>query len=62
MQSTHSLIIICIDRVSNQNRFYPQIFRLPVLKYCKLSWIRSVETGFLPFATTELSPIEYRFI
>jgi hypothetical protein len=29
------------------------------LKYCKLSWIGSVETGFLLFATTELSPIEY---
>ena len=42
--------------------FYHQIFRLPVLKYCKFSCksYRFPET--LPIATTEFSPIEYLVI
>ncbi|CAF1091440.1 unnamed protein product [Rotaria sordida] len=35
-----SLVIICVDFVPNQNIFYCQIFRLPILKYCNLSWRR----------------------
>jgi hypothetical protein len=34
--SVSSLTIIIIDPIKNQNQLYHRIFRLPVLKYCKI--------------------------
>ncbi|CAF1161919.1 unnamed protein product [Rotaria sordida] len=57
-----SLVINCIDNVQNKNTIYHQIFRLPVLKYCKLSLERNIEFNPLSIATSEFSPIEYFII
>ncbi|CAF0965056.1 unnamed protein product [Rotaria sordida] len=57
-----SLVIICVDFVPNQHIFYCQIFRLPILKYCNLSWRRIDRSNLLSFACNELSPIEYLII
>lgn len=57
-----SLVIDCIDNVKNQNDIYRQIFRLPVLKYCKLSLSELLNVVSLPISTTEFSPIEYLII
>jgi hypothetical protein len=55
-----SLVIICGDFVSNSSNLYRQIFRLITLKYCNLSWkSRGGSRLLLPFASTELSPIEH---
>ncbi|CAF1074519.1 unnamed protein product, partial [Rotaria sordida] len=58
----YSLIVSCTDNVQNNNIFYHQIFRLPVLKYCKLSLTRNSQSNSLSMATTEFSPIEYFII
>ncbi|CAF0843357.1 unnamed protein product [Rotaria sordida] len=54
-----SLIINCEDEVQNKNNLYKQIFRLPALKYCKLSLDESNQPEQLPIATKGSSPIEH---
>ncbi|CAF1539264.1 unnamed protein product [Rotaria sordida] len=39
-----SLIIIVVDCVENKNKLYRRIFRLPVLKYCKVKMTKFVES------------------
>ncbi|CAF3747870.1 unnamed protein product [Rotaria sordida] len=58
----YSLIVSCTDNVQNKNVFYHQIFRLSVLKYCKLSLTGNSQSNSLSMATTEFSPIEYFII
>ncbi|CAF4269405.1 unnamed protein product, partial [Rotaria sordida] len=53
----YSLIVSCTDNVQNKNIFYHQIFRLPVLKYCKLTLAGNAQSNSLPMATMEFSPI-----
>ncbi len=53
-----SLIINCRDPDQNKNNLYKQIFRLPVLKYCRLS-LYSNNFEPLPIATNKFSPIEH---
>ncbi|CAF1127888.1 unnamed protein product [Rotaria sordida] len=57
-----SLVIDCLDNVENKNVVFYQIFRLPVLKYCKLSLNEPFSLGSLPIATTEFSSIEHLVI
>ncbi|UJR18408.1 hypothetical protein I4U23_005313 [Adineta vaga] len=57
-----SLSITTLDPIKDKNPFYQQIFRLPFLKYCKLSFGESYFTGILPMATYEYSSIEYLII
>lgn len=56
-----TLIINCEDNVKNKNNLYDEIFRLPRLKFCKLSLNELIQSEPLPMATNEYSPIE-RFI
>ena len=53
-----SLILICTAYVPDRNNFYKQIFRLPYLKYCKLSIHAPRPPEQLASATNEYSPIE----
>ena len=55
-----SLTIAMIDHVSNKTNIYRQIFRLPVLKYCKISWSGSAwrDNSSLSECKDEFSPIE----
>ncbi len=57
-----SLVINCIDSVQNTDKFYRQIFRLPVLKYCKLSSEGGVSYMLRRVATNKYSSIEYLVI
>lgn len=56
-----SLTISTIDRTINRDIIL-QIFRLPVLKYCKLSIEESFQCGSLPIPTDNYSPIEHLII
>ncbi|CAF1253628.1 unnamed protein product [Rotaria sp. Silwood1] len=58
LPSLSSLIIHCIDNVQNKNIIYRRIFRLPVLKYCKLSLNEPFSLISLLIATNEFSSIE----
>jgi hypothetical protein len=58
LPSLSSLIINCRDPDANKNNLYKQIFRLPVLKYCRLS-LYSNNLEPLPIATNKYSPIEH---
>ena len=62
LTNLHSLIIIPCDTIDDQLKFYQSIFRLSVLKYCKLSF-QSAQ-NFLPISisTNELSSIEHLII
>ncbi|CAF4187660.1 unnamed protein product [Rotaria sp. Silwood2] len=62
LPNLHSLIIISIKSVRNLNNVYRQIFRLPALKYCKISLKECVESESLTIATDEISPIEHLVI
>jgi hypothetical protein len=57
-----SLIINCMDNIFFISDLYHQIFRLPTLKYCKLSFKTYTEWLPLPATTTKFSPIEYLVI
>ncbi len=53
-----SLVAVLIDPVTSLNTFYRSIFRLPALKYCKLSFQARPQTTSIRIATNESSPIE----
>lgn len=57
-----SVVITTVDKVKDKNMIYRQIFRLPALKYCKLSLLGCNDGEVLPFATNEYSPIEHLVI
>jgi hypothetical protein len=59
LPSLSSLDISCIDTQLNRNILYCEIFRLPVLKYCKISSDEHFQSPALPMATNEYSPIEH---
>jgi len=54
-----SLTLILTDCVEDKNKLYRRIFRLPVLEYCKLSLIKSIESDPLSIAADESSSIEH---
>lgn len=53
-----SLVAVLIDPVCSLNTFYRSIFRVPSLKYCKLSFQAQAQTTSILIATNESSPIE----
>jgi hypothetical protein len=57
-----SLVIIPMSRFGNPNDLYLQIFRLPSLKYCKISLKEHFENYPLPIAINVMSPIEHLVI
>ncbi|CAF1090391.1 unnamed protein product [Adineta steineri] len=58
-----SLVIILIDQVQQINKLYHQIFRLPVLNYCKISLLKeSIQSEPLPIETKEFSSIKHLVI
>ncbi|CAF1153630.1 unnamed protein product [Adineta steineri] len=59
LPSLSSLVIKPIDTHPNGNDLYRQIFRLPVLKYCNVTFNEAIFSESLPIATDkEVSPIE----
>ncbi|CAF1554585.1 unnamed protein product [Rotaria sp. Silwood1] len=62
LSSLVSLSIICIDNIDHPNDFYLQIFRLPILKYCKLSFSKNYKLKSIPMATNQYSSIEHLII
>jgi hypothetical protein len=57
-----SLIIDSEDNVENKSNLYTQVFRLPALKYCNLSFKEISRLELLPVAMKEFSPIEHLII
>ena len=58
-----SLTISSVGRFAEENNIYHYIFRLPTLKYCKLSIDEYfLSSNPLPFAVDFYSPIEYLII
>ena len=57
-----SLVINAVDHVTNKAMIYRQICRLPMLRYCKLSWPEWRMSEWLPICTDEYSPIEHLII
>ncbi|CAF1334247.1 unnamed protein product [Adineta ricciae] len=53
-----SLILTCKHQVENKSLIYEQIFRIPRLKYCRVSFDKTNKYDLLPLATNEFSPIE----
>jgi hypothetical protein len=54
-----SLVISTFNHRSNKNNIYHLIFRLPVLKYCKISFEDDWHTSPLPISVNEFSSIEH---
>jgi hypothetical protein len=54
-----SLVLIPIDYVTNKSDLYYQIFRLPFLQYCKVSFKERFPTILLPISTQQISPIKH---
>jgi len=61
LSNLSSLTIILGDLIEDENIFYQSIFRLPVLKYCKISFNVRVKCT-LAFTTNKFSPIEHLII
>lgn len=57
-----SLTVVVNDPISDKNTFYRAIFRLPALKYCKLSFRATRRANSIIRATSESSPIEHLVI
>ncbi|CAF1367157.1 unnamed protein product [Rotaria sordida] len=57
-----SLIIVIVDCVENKNKLYSRIFRLPVLKYCKVTMTKFIESEPLSIAINKYSSIEHLVI
>ena len=57
-----ALTITVEDDVTDEKIIYQQIFRLPALKYCKLSFLTSMRRRSLPMCNERPSPIEYLII
>ena len=57
-----SLTITTADDAQENSNTYQLIFRLPALKYCKLSLLGYNRTKSLPICTNEYSPIEHLII
>ncbi|CAF1413447.1 unnamed protein product [Adineta ricciae] len=53
-----SLTLLCKHPIENKSLIYEQIFRLPRLKYCHVSFNKMNKCELLPLATNEFSPIE----
>jgi hypothetical protein len=63
LPTVSSLTIIVIDPIENKNQLYHRIFRLPVLKYCKIKSSKFVESEPLSIAMmNEYSSIEHLVI
>jgi hypothetical protein len=62
LSSLSSLTITTADNVEDKIHIYREIFRLPALKYCKLSLGERIGSNLLSFATNEYSPIEHFII
>ena len=60
--SLSSLIITTVDNIQDKAKIYQKIFRLPALKYCKLSLSGWRSSSSLPNSGDECSPIEYLII
>jgi hypothetical protein len=52
-----SLMIISIDHLQHTNRFYHQLFSLPVLKYCKVSFKEYYDSRPLEITNNQYSSI-----
>lgn len=57
-----ALTMIVVDDVSDGKIIYQQIFRLPVLKYCKLAFLTGRRWETLPMCENKTSSIEYLII
>ncbi|UJR11340.1 hypothetical protein I4U23_015521 [Adineta vaga] len=62
LSNLSTLIILCSERIRNTNQYLLQIFRLPVLKYCKIFLASFNDAIILPFAIDEHSSIEHLVI
>ncbi|CAF3532321.1 unnamed protein product [Rotaria sp. Silwood1] len=62
LSNLSSLVLIPIDCYRNPNEIYQHIFRLPALKYCKISLKEYSDYYSLPMATNLTSPIEHLVI
>jgi hypothetical protein len=62
LPNLYSLVIKPVDYCENSNNVYRQIFRLPVLKYCKISLSTSSVLEWLSIGDDEYSPIEHLVI
>jgi hypothetical protein len=58
----YSLVLVSNARIQNRANIYHQIFHLPVLRYCKVSFGESYKPVLIPFATDKYSPIEHLVI
>ena len=62
MLTLRSLTVVLNDLVSDKSTLYQAIFRLPALKYCKLSFQADYMWHIISRATNESSPIEHLVI
>lgn len=54
-----ALVITTVDDVLHKNEIYRRIFRLPALKYCKLTVQGLYTAGLSPIAIDECSSMEH---
>ncbi|CAF4224829.1 unnamed protein product [Adineta steineri] len=60
--SNLSSLVIHINDSSNQIQIYNQIFLLPTLKYCKISFDKNIQLEQIPISTNISSSIEHLVI